>query len=86
MRWQVQWSDRAQKDLKRLDRPTQKRIVEAVDRLADSGQGDVRPLQGSSDGVYRLRVGDWRILFTREGTLLLILILRVRPRGGAYQS
>lgn len=85
MRWQVQWSDHAQKDLKRLDRSLQKRIVEAVDRLTESGQGDVRPLQGSRDKVHRLRVGDWRVLFTREGASLLILVLRVRPRGGAYQ-
>lgn len=85
MRWQVQWTDRAQKDLARLDRHTQKRITDAAERFAEAGQGDVRPLQGSPEGVYRLRVGDWRVLFTRDKALILILVLRVRPRGGAYQ-
>lgn len=68
----------------RLDLPTQRRIVEAVDRFAGTGQWDVRPLQGRA-GEYRLRVGEWRILFSRDKALLLILILRVRPRGDAYQ-
>lgn len=85
MSWRVQWADRAQKDLARLDRQTQQRIVESLDRFVDSGQGDVRPLQGSKEIVYRLRVGDWRVLFSREKRLLLILVLRVRPRGSAYQ-
>lgn len=85
MSWRVQWADRAQKDLARLDRQTQQRIVESLERFADSGQGDVRPLQGSKEIVYRLRVGDWRVLFSREKRFLLILVLRVRPRGSAYQ-
>ena len=79
----VEWTDRARKDLKRLDRRTRERIVAAVDEFARTGRGDVRRLQSAKDEVYRLRVGDWRIFFTPEGEIL-ILILRVRPRGGAY--
>lgn len=33
-------------------------------------------------GVFRLRVGDWRVLFSEEGTV--IAVLRVAPRGSAY--
>jgi mRNA interferase RelE/StbE len=84
VRWQVEWADRAQKDLARLDRKLQHRITEAVKRFAKDGLGDVRPLQGS-ENTYRLRVGDWRVLFFRDKGLLLVLVLRVLPRGGAYQ-
>ena len=84
MSWQVRWLDRALKEAERLDRPTRQRIFDAVNRLAATGQGDVRPLQGRS-GEYRLRVGNWRILFQRDGAQLVILILRVRPRGDAYK-
>jgi len=82
--WQVRWLDRALKEAERLDRPTRQRIFDAVDRLAATGQGDVRPLQGRSD-EYRLRVGNWRILFQRDGEQLVMLVLRVRPRGDAYK-
>jgi mRNA interferase RelE/StbE len=68
-----------------LDLPVQRRILEAIGRLAATGQGDVRPLQGRA-GEYRLRVGDWRVIFSREAGLLVILILRVQPRGDAYRG
>lgn len=85
MSWEVQWSNRANRDLSRLDQRLQRRIVEAIDRFAESGHGDVRPLEGAYRGVFRLRVGDWRVLFSTDRALLVILVLRVLPRGGAYQ-
>ena len=80
---QVCWSNRAEKDLECLDRKTQQRIVAAVDRFAQTGQGDVKRLQGMKEEIFRLRVGDWRVLFS-QGEILVILVLRVHPRGGAY--
>jgi mRNA-degrading endonuclease RelE of RelBE toxin-antitoxin system len=52
----------AQRDLRRLDRPVATRILDALTRLADTGQGDVTRLQGTPD-EWRLRTGDWRIRF-----------------------
>lgn len=34
-------------------------------------------------GLFRLRVGDWRIIFTEDGQV--IEIVRIAPRGGAYE-
>jgi mRNA interferase RelE/StbE len=80
---QVRWSNRAEKDLERLDRKVRQRIVSAVDRFAQTGQGDVKRLQGMKEETFRLRVGEWRIIFLEEETLF-ILILRALPRSGAY--
>jgi len=44
---------------------------------------NVKKLTGR-DG-YRLRVGDWRVLFEINDGKLVILVLAVRPRGGAYE-
>jgi mRNA interferase RelE/StbE len=79
----VEWTDRARKDLKKLDRRTRDRIIAAVEEFARTGRGDVRRLQSTKEEVYRLRVGDWRVFFTLEGQILM-LVLRLRPRGGAY--
>ena len=79
----VDWASRALREFDRLDENLQQRIVAAVDRLASIGHGDVRRLQGTDAQLYRLRVGDWRVIFGYQDDDG-ILILRVRPRGSAY--
>ena len=63
-----------------MDRPTKQRIKAGIEKLP---QGDIKPYKGSP-GTYRLRVGDWRILFSypEDGT---ILIEKIGPRGGVYK-
>ena len=41
----------------------------------------VKALRGEP-GILRLRVGDWRVLFTEEG--VVIAVIRIAPRGDAY--
>jgi mRNA interferase RelE/StbE len=82
--WRVVIDDRARKDLRRIDPPTRERILRAIARLAQGAEltGDVKRLQGSHE--YRLRVGDWRVRFERENQQLVITIVRILPRGRAY--
>ena len=82
--WRVEFAPRARKDLLRLDRQVQRRVIEALDRLAAGERlsGDVRRLAGSTE--YRLRVGDRRIRFELDGDRLLITVVRILPRGRAY--
>jgi mRNA interferase RelE/StbE len=80
----IGWSKRAAKEFDRLDRHLQHRIAAALDRLASHEGGDLRKLEGVDEETWRLRVGDWRILF-RYGEDSSLLILRVRPRGSAYE-
>jgi mRNA interferase RelE/StbE len=44
---------------------------------------NLRKLQGRED-QYRLRVGDWRVIFRQDGVILDVL--KVRPRGSAYED
>ena len=44
---------------------------------------NVRKLQDRED-AYRLRVGDWRVIFSQDGVILDVL--NVRPRGSAYED
>lgn len=84
MTLQIRWTDRALKDVARLDRRTRERIVAALESLAVSRQGNIRRLQGTQSEIFRLRVGDWRVLFSQEQEIS-ILVRRVLPRGSAYQ-
>jgi mRNA interferase RelE/StbE len=82
----VRW-DRAAEDalraLARRNPATARRIGAAGDRYAETGSGDVRKLRGSAD-EWRLRVGDWRVIFTFDppGT---ITVLTVAPRRDVYR-
>lgn len=82
--WRVVVDDRARKDLRRLDPPARDRVLSAIKRLAQGAElaGDVKRLRGS--GEYRLRVGDWRVRFERGDHELTIIVVRVLPRGRAY--
>ena len=81
--WQVRYTRQAEKDLGRLDSPIRRRIVAAIDGLAAGDATGVIRLKGT-DAAYRLRVGDWRVIFRRDGNRLIILVVRVLPRGRAY--
>lgn len=61
-----------------------RRIRSKVDQLAsDPGSlaNNVKRLKRSDD-LFRLRVGDWRVIYTED--LLVLLVLRIASRGSAY--
>lgn len=75
----IKISHDASKYLKRLDRNTSTRIVNSIEELP---KGDVKRLQGSTK--YRLRVGNYRAIFSKNGEN--ILIESVLPRGQVYKQ
>jgi mRNA-degrading endonuclease RelE of RelBE toxin-antitoxin system len=79
----IAWSERARADIRRLDRDTAMRIFLSIHRLAETGEGEVKKLQGESSEL-RLRVGDYRVRFNEEpGDTLRIHA--VRHRKDAYR-
>lgn len=82
---EVRWLPRARRDLKRLDPPVQRRLVDAVMHFAATGEGDVVRLVDVKPAEHRLRVGDWRVRFARDDERRLLQVLRVLPRGKAYR-
>jgi mRNA-degrading endonuclease RelE of RelBE toxin-antitoxin system len=92
------FSAAALRDLDRLDQQVARRVLRAIQRLVDTGQGDVIQLQAAG-GERRLRVGDWRVRFLTRlenrpepppttGTVEVRVfeIVRVLPRGRAYRD
>ncbi len=74
----------AEKDLRRLAPPVCKRVLSGLDRLvAEDRSLDVRRLTGSEH--FRLRVGDWRVIFDHDRETETVLVRRVLPRGRAYE-
>jgi len=80
----VEYSREAAKALLRMDRATSRRIRQKVNQLASDPQAlanNVSALKGGK-GLMRLRVGDWRVIYTED--LLVLQVLKVAPRGSAY--
>ena len=84
MSWTVIPTGSARRDIRRLDPPVAARILDALDRPATTGQGDTQRLRGTPD-EWRLRVGDWRVRFRYDTATQALAVLRVLPRGEAYQ-
>ena len=77
----IQYAKTAVKVINGMDRVTKQRIRNAIEKIP---LGDIKPLKGS-DGSFRLRVGDWRIIFSYpvDG---LILIEKIGSRVEIYKG
>lgn len=53
----------ARAQLRAIDRSTALNILEAIARFGENQSGDVAPLHGEWQGCYRMRVGDYRVIY-----------------------
>ena len=88
MGWTVKLSDEAKRDLKKLDKTTQKRITSfLLTRLQnrENPRASGKSLQGNFSGLWRYRVGDFRLLCRIEDGELIILVIEVGHRKEIYK-
>jgi mRNA interferase RelE/StbE len=76
------WEPAARADLRKLDRETAMRILLTLTRYGNTGEGDVKMLT-DRDGLYRLRVGKWRLFFDLDSPDT-VRIHGIDNRGQAY--
>lgn len=83
--YSVIYSKQAIKVLRKLPTHLAKKLKESIDELAKAPQDakNVTKLQGR-DG-YRLRVGEWRVIYDLDNGQLIITVIKVSPRGDAYK-
>ena len=76
----------AKKALQRVPQPDRTRITEKIVLLGenpDNASLDIKKLQG--EPYFRLRVGQWRIIFDKDNEVKIISIEKIKPRGDAYK-
>jgi len=76
------WEPAARADLRKLERETAMRILLTLTRYGNTGEGDVKMLT-DRDGLYRLRVGKWRLFFDLDSPNT-VRIHGIDNRGQAY--
>jgi len=84
--WTLRFAERAERDLRRLDRPVRERVYEGLERLCRDPQqaGSLRRLSGRAES--RLRVGDWRVLVQLYASERVIFVKHVLHRSRAYRD
>lgn len=82
MNYQIEFKPRAVKDLKALSAAQCRRVVVKIEALQEDLVGDVKKLTDFTP-EYRLRVGDYRVLFEVDGNT--VIVYRILHRKDAYQ-
>ena len=84
--YDIEWKSSALKELKRLDRPIIPRIIQAIESLSLNPYPlGYRKLKGG-DHSYRIRVGEYRIVYIVLPKQSLVEINRIRYRSSAYRT
>jgi mRNA interferase RelE/StbE len=86
--WKIEWDERARKELRKLDATAQKEILRYLQERI-RGEDDPRrfgkPLRHELQGLWRYRVGTYRMLCRIEDDRLVVLVLAVGHRSAVYQ-
>jgi mRNA interferase RelE/StbE len=82
----IEYQPQAIKALLKMPRTTARLIREKIEHLAEAPytvNNNVKKLVGEEG--YRLRVGDWRVLYELQDDRLVVVVVKIKPRGEAYK-
>lgn len=87
MSYTIEFRPAARREFKKLPAQFKKQITLKIDSLADNPRPvDTKKLQDSPLGtdLYRVRVGDYRIIYSIFDKMLIVLIVKIGGRGDVY--
>ena len=82
MQYRIEIDKRAVKFILKQPKPQQERLLKAIYKLP--GAGDIKLMRGYA-GYYRLRVGDYRVIYTVNDDVLLVRVIEIGNRGDVYK-
>lgn len=86
--WDLGLSSEFRKAVRNIDRKLQGRILQALDYITTKptvARGDtVKPLRGEFEGLWRYRIGDYRLLYRPETDSRRVVLVTFVSRGSAY--
>ena len=86
MTWRIEFRPAARRQLTRLPRNAQRRIAAAIDLLAETPRPPkCKALAGSLKGLYRVRTGDYRIVYQIQDEKLVICVVVIAHRKDVYR-
>ena len=85
-RFSIQWRNSTRKDIRSLPRQEVTRVVAAVGQLADDPLPHGSQKLSGSERTYRIRVGDYRVIYEVFSESHIIEVQRIRHRKDAYRE
>jgi mRNA interferase RelE/StbE len=87
MAYSIQWADAAAVEYAKLDTSVKRQIDKYLDKLSsrDDPKSLGKPLQANLSGLWRYRVGDYRIVAEIQDAVVTILILSIKHRSIVYR-
>jgi len=84
--YKIQWKSSAKKEFKKIDKTEIKKIFLSIENLSnDPFPTNYKKLLGT-ESIYRIKVGNYRVIYSIEKDELIIEIIRVRHRKEAYRK
>lgn len=85
--WKIEVSAKADKSLRKLDRQVARKIIAALAELVelDDPRSRGKVLAGNLAGLWRYRVGDYRLLCVIDDEVLVVLVVDVAHRSKVYR-
>jgi len=84
--YKIAWKNSAKKELKKIDHKFIYSILTAVESLAKESQPTNSKKLVGSEHTYRIRINNYRVIYSIENEILLIEILKVKHRKDVYKS
>jgi mRNA interferase RelE/StbE len=85
MSWKVIFTKRGEKDLKSLPIEVKRAISKAINtKLLPNPDSALIPLKGKLKGIYKFRVGAYRILCEKRSQTLVIIVVKIGYRKDIY--
>lgn len=86
MTWQIEVAKSVERSMRKLDRETARRVVAKLHEISqlDDPRSMGKGLTGGLAGLWRYRVGDYRIICDIEDELLVVLVVEIRHRSEVY--
>ena len=85
MTYSVRLSAAAQRDLDRLDTATTERVLRRIELLAANPRPHGVEKMAGPDDLYRVRAGDWRIIYQIADRVLSVLVVKIGHRREVYR-
>lgn len=87
MRYEIEWTAPALRELRKLDKPVARRVLTAVTKLGvDPRPPGVRASTGRPPGTMRLRIGNYRVVYVIQDDLVLVIVVRIAHRHEVYRD
>lgn len=82
----VEVAPAARRQLRKLSRAVQRRIVEKLEDLGNDPRPSGVKKLSASEGLFRIRVGDYRVVYRIDDQVLQVLVVQIGDRKWIYQK